>query len=148
MELGTVANVSGTIISGSDLRTKAADGRYFLKISHVDGKQLEPPVILAYRIPGWVNVKIPPVAGESIELTVFEEGEFSGLPDGLDPMDQWASPVFHFSTHLTILKDLAPNLNSSTSNSTPKYIVGIGILVLALAFGCFAIFKRGAKIAT
>ena len=148
LKLGTVANVSGTIISGSELRTKEADGRYFLKISHVDGKRLDSTVVLAYRIPSWANVKLLPIAGKSVELKVFEEGEFSGLPDGLDPMDQWASPVFHFSTHLTILKDLAPNLNSSTSNSTLKYIVGIGILVLALAFGCFAIFKRGAKIAT
>ena len=148
LKLGTVANVSGTIISGSELRTKEADGRYFLKISHVDGKRLDSTVVLAYRIPSWANVKLLPIAGKSVELKVFEEGEFSGLPNGLDPMDQWAAPMFHFSTHLTILNDLRAKSNSPTPGSLLSYIVAIGVIALALTFAYFLIYKRMAKNAT
>jgi hypothetical protein len=148
LKLGTIANVSGTVIPGSELRTKAAEGRYFLKISRVDEKLLDSPVILAFYIPPWVNVNLSQSAGQAVELMVFEEGEFAGLPNGLDPMDQWAEPVCHFSTHLTILKNLDQSAKPSTENVLPWPIVAVGISALILAFGYFVMLKRKTRIAT
>jgi hypothetical protein len=151
LKLGTVTNVSGTIISGGELRTKAADGRYFLKISHVDQKQLNSPLILGFHIPPWVNVKLASDSnvGQKVELMAFEEGEFTGLPGGLDPMDQWSDSMFHFSTHLTILKDLDNNSTlPRTKNGSHSLLVVTGIIALMLAIGGFVALKRKSKIAT
>lgn len=132
LKLGTVTRVSATVISGAELRTKAADGKYLLRVSHVGGSELKESIIVNFHVASFANVKLASnhfdlyelkngkrarslqssqikkleenYVGNRVELVVFEEGQFSGLPKGLPAEDQWSDSVFHFSTFLTVLK--------------------------------------------
>jgi hypothetical protein len=131
--LGTVVEIEAKVIAGSELRMKAYDGEYLLKVSHVDGKKLEEPVVLRFAT-GFSVVKLAndhfslyelkhykkaksltssqidelekDYVGKSVRLAVYEVGSFFGIPKGL-PKDviTWAEPGFHFETSLVILAD-------------------------------------------
>ena len=138
-------------------------------------RPLESPVILGFRIPSRVSVNLAPdhfslyklkngqnagslgsdqidklergYLGRNVKLMVFEEGEFTGVPNGLEPEDMWAGAGFHFSTHLTILKDLnSNNLLSGTSSHSVFWIATIFVCAITIAW--FYLVRRPKNVAT
>jgi hypothetical protein len=106
--VGTVVEIRATVIDGHDLGTKAADGKYLLKVTEVGGRPLTPSPYMYFRVPGFVHVNVASdrfalyklknrgnasqldetqmaelekrYAGKQVRLVVYEVGEYSGLP--------------------------------------------------------------------
>jgi hypothetical protein len=130
--LGTCGDIQAKVIAGRDLRLKQYDGAYLLSVTHVGNKKMATPVHLRFgTAPGasvnlardgfelhelktgkktgtLTDAKIRELedgyVGKTMKLTVYEVGEFSGMPrnfpDGRLP---WADTGFHFSTSLVVI---------------------------------------------
>lgn len=134
LPLGTVTNVHATIIAGSELRLKAYDGLYLLRVTAVDGHRLGKAATLEFTVPSFANVRLArdPLAlyelktgnkkdqlrageiaelergyvGSERSLMVYETGGYSGIPNNL-PRDipSWQDHSFSFTTSLVVLME-------------------------------------------
>jgi len=139
--LGTVVEVEANVIAGSELLLKEYDGRYLLKITHVNGQKLDEPTILRFDT-GFSDVELANdhfslyelkhgkktgrlsseqvtelekgYVGKSVRLAVYEEGTFRGIPKNM-PSDAriWSDVTFHFGTSIVILADRAKTTEKS-----------------------------------
>ena len=129
--LGTAVEIEAKVIAGSELRLKQYASAYLLKVSHVDRKRLERPVMLRFST-GFSDVELANdhfslyelknhkktgslnssqinelekgYVGKSVRLAVYEVGYFRGRPTKLpDDAPLWADVGFHFDTSLEIL---------------------------------------------
>jgi len=119
IRLGTCVTIRATIVRSSS-NMKAADGRFFLRITHVENRQLQSPLECAFGVHQFATdrVKLPSsdfglhklvtgkaaksltseqiaqlekgYVGNSVTLIVYETGGFRGMPNEL-PKD--APPV-------------------------------------------------------
>jgi hypothetical protein len=102
--LGTVVRVTGEAFDGSTTRCKADQGKTFLRILTVNGKELGQPVAFEFlRAP--FSVK-KPGPGDKFDYYVHEYGEFDGLVTppkelGIDtPLPQCSG--FGYRPYLTV----------------------------------------------
>ncbi|MEY3395329.1 MAG: hypothetical protein RL346_1565 [Verrucomicrobiota bacterium] len=130
--LGEVAAVQATIVDGDTLRTKEDSGTYRLKITKVNGVELDSQPIMEFSLDHAPDVQLPDnhfslyrlknkqeanelsgdqikelqagYVGESVDLLVYETGGFSGMPDLPDDTDLWQARGYGFRTHLEVLK--------------------------------------------
>lgn len=134
--LGTVVEIRAKVVSGSEYlpRVKGYDGLYLLKVTHVDGKELEDPVVLEFSMFPFIRVGLASnhfdlyalktgrkageldsaeirklekgYVGKTVHLIAYEAGRFSGIPGNL-PKDVpvWAGRAFELSTSLEILAE-------------------------------------------
>jgi hypothetical protein len=108
IKLGVVVKVKGVVISGDELRYKAASGRYFFRVTEIEGKTLGTPVVMAFSKEMWDSApmadnahnlywvkkgKAPDAGvsskereelqagylGKEFQLIVYETGKFSGV---------------------------------------------------------------------
>ncbi|HPF38830.1 MAG TPA: hypothetical protein P5081_18500 [Phycisphaerae bacterium] len=134
LPLGTVAEIRATIVDGDDLRMKAYQGAYLLRVTNVDGRPLEPSRVKEFSVPPFIGVKLANddfrlhkiktgaeaksldanqvedlkkgYVGKEVRLAVYETGAYSGMPRNLsDDVPVWQSTDFVFSTWLVILAD-------------------------------------------
>ncbi|MEX2212798.1 MAG: hypothetical protein WD768_01635 [Phycisphaeraceae bacterium] len=130
--LGTVVEIQATIIAGRELRMKAYDGLYLLKVTHVGARLLEEPPVLEFSVPGFIDVELPSdhrslvemikreeekhpgraktndiekgFVGRTVKLVVHEVGTFSGLPRNRpNDVPVWADRGFSLRTSLEVL---------------------------------------------
>ncbi len=129
--LGQALEINATIVSGDELRRMGYAGRYLLRVESVNGQLLEdPPTLLFWdrfsdRLPNdhfalyelkhgrkattISSSEIPELengyVGRAVKLVAYEAGRFDGrataLPQDIRP---WGGALFHFSTHLVVLK--------------------------------------------
>jgi hypothetical protein len=134
LPLGTAVEIEAEVVSGRSLRRKGYDSLYLLKVTHVDGKELNAPPLMQFSSPGFASVELANhtfalyemkhgtkaksldstqiaelekgYVGKKVRLVVCEVGSFHGIPNEL-PKDVpvWADFGFHFSTSLTILNE-------------------------------------------
>lgn len=132
--LGTVVEIRATVFAGSELNSKGYDSIYLLKVTHVDGRELERPQLMEFSVPGFVRAEVvndsfdlyemkmgqkarglsseqiaeleKGYVGKSVNLTVYEVGRFTGLPHKMPRgAPVWQDRAFHFATSLTVLVD-------------------------------------------
>ncbi|WP_425396170.1 hypothetical protein [Aeoliella sp.] len=134
--LGTAVEARAIVISGRELGGKGDDSIYLLKVTHVDGKELEQPRLMEFSVPGFVNAEVANdwtalyemrtgkkprsvsseqmaelekgYVGKIVNLAVYEVGYYSGMPWELPR----GAPIvqsrgFHFATYLRVLVDRA-----------------------------------------
>ncbi len=130
--LGTVTEIKAQIVAGDELRMKAYQGIYLLKVTHVAGVKLNKPPLLRFSVSPFVDVSVASdhfdlyemkngkkagsleseqikelekgYVGKTVRLVVCEYGSFHGQPDKL-PKDYPTLPDvgFHFSTSLDVV---------------------------------------------
>lgn len=134
LPLGTVAEVQATIIAGSELRMKAYDGIYLLRVTQVAGRQLDTPVNIEFTVRPFGDAKLPREAsalyemktgnkatqldskeiselekayvGTQKRLLAFETGGYSGIPRDLPRnIFSWQDHSFAFLTSLIVLEE-------------------------------------------
>ena len=132
--LGKPVVIQAKIIDGSGIDRKSYDETYLLEVSHVDGVQLDNPVLMEFYTPGYVRVKLPHNAfglyeqvygkaaskldsaqtadlekeyvGRTVLVVAYETGSFHGLPSDLpNDVPIPQSTSFHFSTSLVVVAD-------------------------------------------
>ena len=138
LPLGTAVEIDAEVVSGSSLRRKGFDSLYLLKVTHVDGKDLNTHPLMQFSAPGFASVELANhtfalyemkhgakaksldssqiaelekgYVGKKVRLVVYEVGSFRGIPNQL-PKDVpvWADFGFHFSTSLTVLNERDTN---------------------------------------
>ena len=102
--LGTVVRIQGISVDGNSTRRKADSTKTLLKISSVNGKNLDCPVLLPFERAA--SDMSPPVVGKTFDYYAHEWGSFDGvarIPKGIpvkSPMV--AHDGFHFRHHITI----------------------------------------------
>lgn len=132
--LGTVTEIRARVVAGRELRAKAYEGAYLLRVMEVDGRPLAPPPVMEFHVPRFVSVKLASdhfalhelktgsatgrldsarigelekdYVGKEMRLVVYEVGEYSGIPGNL-PADVpvWADRGFGFRTSLVVLAE-------------------------------------------
>lgn len=134
--LGSAVEIRATVFAGSELNRKGYDSMYLLRVTHVDGKELEQPQLMEFSVPGFVRTDVvndpfdlykmkmgqkasslsseqiaeleKGYVGKTVNLSVYEVGYFSGLPRNMPRGARvWQDRAFHFSTSLTVLVDRA-----------------------------------------
>ena len=132
--LGKCFDIEGTVYLGSDLHDKGAEGRYLIRVTTVNGKPLDKPVLMKFAVPGFVQSSLASndfalyekqsgqpahnlasdevtamrkgYVGKTVRATVYEVGEFSGIPSGMPSnAPVWQDRFFWFQTWLVILVD-------------------------------------------
>lgn len=132
LTLGTPAEIQAQIVAGRDLERKAYNGLYLLKVTHVNGTQLDEPRLFTFSVPGFVHAHLATTefelhklkhgaepgslsteqlaeldqgyVGNTVRLVVYEVGSFSGIPSDLpEDVPMWADVPFHFSTSLRVV---------------------------------------------
>ena len=122
------------VIAGRDLQAKEYDGAYLLSVTHVGDKRLATPVNLRFVAAPGASIKFARdgfelyelktgkktgsltgtkieeleegYVGKNVKLTVYEVGEFSGLPRNRTKGDLlWADTGFHFWTSLVVIRE-------------------------------------------
>ena len=134
LPLGTAVEIAAEVVSGRSLRRKGYDSLYLLKVTHVDGKELNTPPLMQFSAPGFASVELANhqfalfemkhgtkakslnssqiaelekgYVGKKVRIVVYEVGSFHGIPSQL-PKDVpvWADFGFHFSTSLSVLNE-------------------------------------------
>lgn len=131
--LGEVVEVQAVIVSGSETRAKALDGRYLLRIESINGTALGKPVTKTFIVWPLSHVKIAnddfslhklktgrkaksldseqikelekDYVDKRVKLSVYESGSFEGTPDRMpEDVSTGADVGFGFRTHLIVLK--------------------------------------------
>lgn len=132
--LGTAVEIQARVVAGRDLRSKAYDGLYLLKVTHVAGRKLDDFQTVKFTVAGFVSVQLARNAfelfhlktgkraeslnskqvaqlengyvGRNVRLVVYETGGFVGIPHKF-PTDVPvpASSGFHFATELVVLAE-------------------------------------------
>ena len=130
--LGTLVTIDATVISGSSIGSKGAQGQYLLRVDRVDGRPLSPPPVLEFytmfvddRMPthvldwsddrrnGGERSTTAPTAdqlrtleggyvGRSFHVRAYEVGQFSGAPTNLRDV-YWQDHGFLFGTALAVV---------------------------------------------
>jgi hypothetical protein len=132
--LGTCGNIQAKVIAGRDLRLKQYDGAYLVSVTHVGDTRMATPVNLRFvTAPGssvnlardgfelhelktgketgtLTDTKIRELedgyVGKTMKLTVYEVGEFTGIPRKMpEGKVWWADARFHFSTSLVVISE-------------------------------------------
>jgi len=98
--LGTVVQITATLIDGRELHDKEHQSDRLLKVTRVDGQDLREAQILEFRPHPTANVSLEDVAtGSSRRLLVYESGGFSGIPQKLpEEVSAWQDHSFSFGT--------------------------------------------------
>lgn len=129
--LGQAVEINATIVSGDELRRMGYAGSYLLRVDSVNGQSLENPPTLPFwsrfgdRLPNdhfdlyelkngrkattISSSEIPELengyVGRAVRLVAYEAGQFDGRPTALpQDMRPWGNALFHFSTHLVVVK--------------------------------------------
>ena len=134
LPLGTAVEIEAEVVSGRILRRKGYDSFYLLKVTHVDGKEMNTPPLMQFSAPGFASVNLANdtfalyemkhgtkakrlnssqivelekgYVGKTVRLVVYEVGSFHGIPNQLpNDVPVWADVGFHFSTLLTVLNE-------------------------------------------
>ena len=129
--LGTVAEIRATVFAGRELRLKRYASVYLLRVTSVNGRKLEHPVLIEFRAGSeWTELPLvhnsfelyemkkgvkassldddeeqqleKDYVGREFRLIVYETGRFDGLPDAQALM--MASHGFSFSNYLIVLR--------------------------------------------
>jgi hypothetical protein len=130
LPLGTVAEIRATVVRGGDMYDKIDVGRYFLRVSHVNGRALpDQPLLEFYVGPGSAalapnvselyelkhHAKAPSLdarqvaaleagyVGREVRLSAYETGQFEGTPTNLP--GAWQDRPFHFHNSLVVLAE-------------------------------------------
>lgn len=99
--LGTLAKIEAIVVSGDELKTKAASGKTFLRVTKVDARMLDAPVVIAVEAG---DAKLPK-PGAGIHAIAYESGSFSGAPDGLfNHVEPFATEGFGFRNVIVVVK--------------------------------------------
>ena len=134
--LGTTAELAGEIVSGRELREKALDSLYLLRITHVNGKALRDSPTLSFSVAAIARAELAADAfslyelktgkrttqlndaqirqlergyvGRRVRVAAYETGKFVGIPGNL-PRDipVWADRAFHFANSLMVVAERA-----------------------------------------
>lgn len=133
--LGEIATVRATIVDGDSLRTKAIMGSFLLKITEVNGVELDSEPIIDFFLAPGSRVKLANdnfelyelkngkkarkltgsetkklkenYVGKTLLLRVYELGSFSGIPKNLaQEQIVWQDCGFHFRTYLRVLREI------------------------------------------
>lgn len=132
--LGTVVEVRATVVSGEELGGKGNDTSYLLKVTHVNGKELENAPLMEFSVFPTVRAELANnpfdlyekkrgqkaqglsseqiaelekgYVGKTVNLAVYEVGRFSGIPRNMPSGSHiWLGRAFQFSTDLNVLVD-------------------------------------------
>jgi hypothetical protein len=130
--LGKVVEIEGTIISGTDLHTKATEGEYLLQVSKVHGNDLKAKPIMEFRYRSFLGIDVPNnefqlkelktgkraaqitskeeieqlekgYVGSTVKLVAYETGGFDGMPKMPKDIPVWQDHQFAFSSYLELL---------------------------------------------
>ena len=100
--LGTLVSVKGTIIKND--KSKADTGVQLLKITRLNKKKLETPIVIRYQTYPWASVTIPSV-GSAFSFTGFETGRMAGIPNkAFRYLPRVATRDYHFEVYFQICK--------------------------------------------
>jgi hypothetical protein len=131
LPLGTAAEIRATIVT-DETNSKGGEGRYFLRVTEVNGHILSKPKRFDFSVPSfpavpladnrldlyaWKHGEASPgltnnefkkidegYVGRVVRLGVYETGEFSGIPNPLPTgVGGWQDHSFGFSTSLVVL---------------------------------------------
>jgi hypothetical protein len=103
VRLGTIVRISGTVVANRSRNKRDMGEPYFLKIDAIDGRDLEEPVLYAYRKHGFAELE-PPKIGDKFRYVAYEDGAFRGAVDGEEKyILPYADVGFGFETEIQVL---------------------------------------------
>jgi hypothetical protein len=76
LPLGTVARIRAGVVSGRDLHDKGHSGQYLLRVTHVDGRELDAKPLCEFGVPAYLRKNL---ARTDFELYDLKHGR-SGRP--------------------------------------------------------------------
>ena len=78
LPLGTAVDIEAEVVSGRSLRQKGYDSLYLLKVTHVDGKELNVPPLMQFSSPRFSS-------GKPYVRTLRNEARHKGEESRLNP---------------------------------------------------------------
>jgi hypothetical protein len=144
LPLGTTVEIEAEVVSGRSLRLKEYFSLYLLRVTHVNGKELETAPLMRFSSPSFASVELANhtfalyelkhgakakslassqieklekgYVGKKVRLIVYEVGGFHGIPNQLpNDVPVWADAAFHFETTLSVLR--SRETNPTTGNA-------------------------------
>lgn len=104
--LGTLVTVHTVVVSGDELKTRAAARKLFVRVDRVEGQPLSPPPLLELWLHPFAKEKlVQPVAGQVLTFTGWETGGYAGIvPREFDYARLYASTPYAFRAYFTAVR--------------------------------------------